>query len=252
MKTFGYPFTVFIYVKATDEKHWDYMTWDQVREMQKAGVEFQSHGYAHQRFGTPTDSMNAKEYKELIVADFTNSAETMQKELGTRPTYLAVPYGEYNKTIIDAAKTAGYNALLTQDPGPVSNHTNLYSIPREPILGIDWSTMEHFKMVLNRIDLPFTDMQPDLERLKDPMPIKFSARLLFPDNYRPGTLGIYVSEFGWQPASLDGNIIGVTNTRPLTRRLNRIAISGRDKDSGRIAIRFRLIVNQTSLEEVEN
>jgi peptidoglycan/xylan/chitin deacetylase (PgdA/CDA1 family) len=248
LQSFGYPFTIFVYVKATDNKHWDYMTWDQVRELQAKGVDFQSHGYGHHRFGTRPAEMDEQEYRDWIATDFAKSTKIMERELGVKPRFLALPYGEYNQTVIDAAKKAGFEAVFPQDPGSVSNDSDLFSIPREPILGNNWSTIEHFATVLNRTDLPLDTMVPGIERLTTQAPTEFSVRLLYPDQYRPGTLGIYVSELGWQQATVEGDTIRITNDKPLQRRLNRVAVSGREKETGRTAIRFWLLVNEFSSE----
>lgn len=51
LKSYGYPFTVFLYVKATDKNYKDILSWSEVREMKAAGVDFQDHSYSHHRFG---------------------------------------------------------------------------------------------------------------------------------------------------------------------------------------------------------
>lgn len=244
LKTFGFPFTVFLYMKATDNGHWDYMTWEQVRELRAEGVDFQNHGYSHHHLSVRPAETSDEEYRAWIRKDLIKGSQIMQKNLGYRPAFLAVPYGEYNRTILDEAKALGYRALFTQDPGSVSKDTDLFSIPREPILGTDWSTMAHFEMVLKRMDLPISEMEPESGSLKESMPPRFKARLLYPERYRPGTLGIYVSELGWQPADLQDGYVSIVNTRPLRRQFNRVAVSGREKLSGQTAIRFWLLVNE--------
>lgn len=244
LKEFGYPFTVFLYIKATDNRHWNYLTWDQVREMKGAGVDFQNHGYAHEHMASKPDTMDMQEYRAMIHEDLTVSTGIFLKELGEQPLYFAVPYGEYNRTVLEEVRSFGYEAILLQDPGSVSGDTDPFAIPREPILGNDWSTMEHFRMVLDRVDLPISDEIPPLGRLSDSTPKTFSARLLYPERYLPGTLGIYVSELGWQKAEIDGDVAAIANTVSLKRRINRVAISGREKESGRTAIRYWMLVGE--------
>jgi hypothetical protein len=135
-----------------------------------------------------------------------------------------------------------------QDPGSISPDTDLFAIPREPILGYEWSTMDHFKMVLERADLPFTAMEPVKVVVGETVP-GFSVRLLYPERYRPETLGIYVSELGWQPATLHNGLVSLANDRPLTRRINRVAVSGREKETNRTAIRFWLLVAAEAEEQ---
>jgi len=244
LKEYGYPFTVFLYVKATDINHWNYMTWDQVREMKAAGVDFQNHGYAHEHMAFRPAGMDTDAYRAWLRKDLEISTKIMTEKLDERPRYFALPYGEYNRTVLDEIRSFGFNAILLQDPGTVSSDTSPFAIPREPILGYDWSTMEHFQAVLDRVDLPVKGETPPPGLLANNTPARFSAELLYPDRYVPGTLGIYVSELGWQKAALDGSIVGISNSTPLKRQVNRVAISGREKESGRTAIRFWMLVGE--------
>lgn len=235
LKSFGFPFTVFVYVKAVDSGYSDFMTWDQIKEMKTAGVDFQDHGYSHKRLGNIQDGMDESQYRAWISADLVKSSRIMMERLGDRPEFFAIPYGEYNQVVIDEAKAMGYSAVLSQDPGSVSDNTDLFLIPREPILGEDWSTINHFETVLKRVDLPIADKKPTLAPLTI-NPEMFSARLLFPDLYQENSLMIYVSELGWQRPRFDHGAIFLENARPLTRKMNRIIVQGREKETGRLAI----------------
>jgi len=244
LQKFAFPFTVFLYVKATENNHWNYITWDQAREMKAAGVDFQNHSFAHHRLANRPTAMNDEDYFSWIRADLAVSTRIMSEELKERPRYYAVPYGEYNQAVIDITRSFGYEAILMQDPGSVSKDSDIFSIPREPILGTNWSTLEHFQMILNRVDLPFDRESPRAGVFSDTTPARFSARLLHPERYIPSSLGIYVSELGWQKGVVQGDTVSIANTTPLTRRINRVAVSGREKTSGRTAIRFWLLVQE--------
>ena len=244
LRDYGYPFTVFLYVKATENKHWNYLTWDQVKEMKAGGADFQNHGFAHDHMAFKPSEMNMDEYRTWIRADLAASTRILSEELKEEPRFFAVPYGEYNKTLFDEIRSFGYEAILLQDPGSVSSDSDPWAIPREPILGTDWSTMHHFKMVLERADLPIEGEIPGAGWLSTTVPELFGAQLLYPDRYIPGTLGIYVSELGWQKANLESNFASITSSSSLSRRINRVAISGREKKSGRTAIRYWMLVRE--------
>ncbi len=245
LREYGYPFTVFLYVQATEKRHWDYMTWEQVREMQAAGVDFQNHGFSHDHMAFIPAGMEDREYRAWIRADLGVSTRILSEELQVRPRFYAVPYGEYNEALLDEVRAFGYEGIFLQDPGSVSSDTDPFAIPREPILGKDWSTMEHFQAVLERVDLPLGARIPRAGRLADTTPEKFEAKLLYPERYVPGTVGIYVSELGWQQAEVSGDGIAVVaNSTSLSRRINRVAVSGREKESGRTAIRFWMIIGE--------
>jgi len=245
LREYGYPFTIFLYTKATENSHWNYMTWNQVKELKDAGVDFQNHGFAHDHMAFKPPEMDMAEYRAWIRADLAVSTRILSEELHERPRFFALPYGEYNKVLLDEVRSFGYEAILLQDPGSVSSHTDPFAIPREPILGTDWSTMEHFQMVLERGDLPIVREMPAAGVLSNTTPERFGAQLLFPERYIPGTLGIYVSELGWQKASVEGNLVHIANSTLLQRKVNRVAISGREKASGRTAIRYWMLVQET-------
>jgi hypothetical protein len=59
-----------------------------------------------------------------------------------------------------------------------------------------------------------------------------------------GTVGIYVSELGWRAAVRRDAAVTVNNEQKLERRLNRVAVSAREKRSGKTAIRFWLLINE--------
>jgi peptidoglycan/xylan/chitin deacetylase (PgdA/CDA1 family) len=242
LRSFGFPFTVFLYTRATEEDWGDHLSWEQVLEMQAAGVDFQDHGYAHHRMADRPPGLDDAEYRAWIRWDLRKSGTILTGRLGAPPRYLALPYGEYNRTVLEEAAKLGYQAIFSQDPGSVSEGTDPLLIPREPILGRDWSTIGHFKKVLERVDLPFTSMDPALEPLADSRPQRFSVRLLHPERYQPGTLGFYVSELGWQQATLTGDVLTIDNQATLSRRTNRVAVSGREQATGRTAIRYWLLL----------
>lgn len=241
LKSFAYPFTVFVYVEATDKNYPDYMTWEQIREMQAAGVDFQDHGYAHLHLAECPAGMDEQTCRSWISIDLAQGTRIMARELGERSRFLALPYGEYNSFVLNEAQNMGYEAVLTQDPGSVGAETDFFQIPREPILGNEWSTMAHFKEVLARVDLPLTEMSPGFIPLTSGDVKQFSTRITFPERYVSGSMGIFVSELGWQQGVLEGAVLRVKAEKKLTRQYDRVFVSGREKESGRMAIRSWLI-----------
>ncbi|MBU4260746.1 MAG: polysaccharide deacetylase family protein [Proteobacteria bacterium] len=242
LQSFGYPFTVFLYVKGVDSGSKAYMTWDQVREVQKQGGDFQDHSYSHYRLIERPKGLDDAGYRAWIRDDLQKGAQILEKNLGHKAQFLAIPYGEYNTIVQQEAKKLGYEAIMSQDPGSISLETDLNSIPREPILGNEWSTMKHFEEVLNRIDMPVTVMEPSPAPLKSALMKKFGATLLYPDRYETTSFGIYVSELGWHRASVDKGFVYIDNNRPLQRHVNRVTVSGKDKKTGRLALRTWMIV----------
>ena len=244
LRDFHYPFTVFLYAKATENRHSNYMTWEQIREMKDAGVDFQNHGFAHEHMAFMPQGMDTHDYRTWIRADLAASTKILSEELDERPRFFAVPYGEYNEIVLDEIRSFGYEAIILQDPGSVSSDTDPLAIPREPILGNEWATMEHFREVLERVDLPIRREVPSAGQLPENTPKRFGAHLLYPERYVPGTIGIYVTELGWQQATVEDDFASITNSNTLKSRINRVAVSAREKETGRTAIHFWMLVGK--------
>jgi peptidoglycan/xylan/chitin deacetylase (PgdA/CDA1 family) len=245
LKSYGYPFTVFLYVEGLEKGYSNYLSWEQVKEMQAAGVDFQDHSHGHEHMADIPSGLDERGYRQWLSADLVKSGRILTRRLGKRPPYLAIPYGEYSRELLEEAEKLGYEAIFSQDPGAVGPETPPLLIPREPILGRDWATIAHFEEILQRVDLPAGDFHPPLGRLPENPPY-FSARIKDPERYRPGSFGIYVSQYGWLPARLEGDLLRVRNPGVLDRHLNRVMVGAREKDSGRTAIRTWLLVRPKS------
>jgi len=79
------------------------MTWDQLREMQAAGMEFGSHGVSHR--------ILAKLLPDEMVAEIRQSKHSLERELGVPAEVISYPVGgpdAYDDQVIAAAKEAGY------------------------------------------------------------------------------------------------------------------------------------------------
>lgn len=85
--------------------HEPYLSWNQAREMARAGMRFQSHAHDH-CYLTPL-SASALEHQ---VAD---SKRRIEDELGGAVEFLAPPYGDSNQRVLEAALAAGYRAICS-------------------------------------------------------------------------------------------------------------------------------------------
>jgi peptidoglycan/xylan/chitin deacetylase (PgdA/CDA1 family) len=80
-----------------------YLSWQQIREMQKAGLSFQSHSHDHvdlTRLGIVALERQLRASKELL-----------EDRLGSSVRFFSVPYGLLNRRVVDAARQVGYRAV---------------------------------------------------------------------------------------------------------------------------------------------
>ena len=124
MKKYGFTATIFI---VTNQVGIDpnFMTWDQIREMQQNGIVFGSHTVHHK-------SLTSLK-KEQIISELTQSRADIAEQLGSQPKYFAYPTGTYNSDIEEMVRLAGYKAAFTINYGQVGPDSDLYALERIPI-----------------------------------------------------------------------------------------------------------------------
>jgi len=124
LKKYGYTATFFLVTGliGNDDR---YMTWDQVRDMQKNGFVFGSHTVSHQ----PLTKMNA----DKALAELTESAAEIQRQLGAKPRYFAYPTGAYNRKVEVLTRQAGYRAAFAICFGQVGLESDPYALERIPL-----------------------------------------------------------------------------------------------------------------------
>jgi peptidoglycan/xylan/chitin deacetylase (PgdA/CDA1 family) len=85
-----------------------YMSWEQVKELQRQGFDLQSHTHTHPLLAT----LSAEKIKE----ELTVSKNILEQKLGRGVQALSLPGGSLNKTITAAARECGYDYVFTSIP----------------------------------------------------------------------------------------------------------------------------------------
>ena len=98
------------------------LNWELIGEMLQSGaVEFHSHTKSHR----PCDQLSGDE----LLEELEGSKRAIEKNLGPCP-YLCWPYGKYDDTALDTARSSGYRALFTTRRGIVKTGSNPFEISR--------------------------------------------------------------------------------------------------------------------------
>ncbi len=243
LKKYRYPFSVFLPTKSIQHHYPAYMNLKQIREMMQYGADFESHSYAHAHMAYMKKKMSIQSYKLWIRNDLKKSILFFKKTFGYRPVALAFPYGDYNKILIETAKILGFECLLTQDMGSVDENTPLWLIPREPILGTYFSTMKHFKEVLNIKNLDIRKRYPEIGILNGKHRI-IGAKIANINKYKRNTFMIYTTICGWRKASINKDIVYIYDDNCLNRKKVRIGIKAREKNTNRKAMNMWMVINR--------
>ena len=134
LKKHGMRATVFVVPGFTSVQP-NYLTWEQLKEMEKNGFSIQSHTLNHRALEELPD--------DEIRAELLNSKTMLEKNLGHPVDFLAYPTGTYNLHIAGIAKDVGYKAAYTIKYGEVDKGSNIYALERIPIFQTE-NTMKNF------------------------------------------------------------------------------------------------------------
>ncbi|MDX1736706.1 MAG: polysaccharide deacetylase family protein [Alphaproteobacteria bacterium] len=146
------PFTMFISSGLHEEQRFDYMTWDQIREMADGGVTIAGHGLYHDHMAGLDETTSLK----LIQEDY----ELIREKLGEAPKLFAYPYGEASLTLMKQVESMGYIAAFGQQSGALAKSLNPFYLPRFPV-NERYGELDRIRMNLNTIGLAVEDLLPE-------------------------------------------------------------------------------------------
>lgn len=108
LKQRGLSGTFFVITARVSNGPW--LTWPQIIEMAKAGMQIESHTMDHVDLTTTSPEETAYELKQ--------SKLKIEAELHRPVDFIAYPAGRANQAVAEATKQAGYLAAFTTRPGP--------------------------------------------------------------------------------------------------------------------------------------
>ncbi len=205
-KRYGYPFTLFIAVKYTQEKYRDYVSWKQLKEIVKYGsVEFHSYGHGH--FGRMSNAQ--------IKADMDKGLAFMKKHLNYQPKLFVYPYGEYDNRVEKIVNSYGFEAVFNQNMGAVNGScSNAYDIDRSAVVG---SNSKDFKLYLYFKELCGVHFNKPLSFPKNKIVKTVEVTL---DDKSIKSADIFISNHGWKKVKVkNGKIIYHANKRVYRDRI---------------------------------
>jgi peptidoglycan/xylan/chitin deacetylase (PgdA/CDA1 family) len=217
-KEYNYPFSLFIPVEAIEKKYPDYTTWEQLKEISKYGsLEFHSYGHKHMTY------LSDDEIKE----DFEKGLALFKKELNIKPKVFTYPYGEYSPRVQKIAQSYGFDAIINQNMGAVSNFSNVYDMDRTALVG-----KSNLKLYLRYKALDAKWIKPTI------FPEDSTLKSLHvTTNEKSKNGGVYVTGHGWLQTKLkDGNFNMQLNKKLINKR-SRIVISVGNKISTKLLIK---------------
>ncbi len=133
----GMPAAIFLITGYIGRKD-GYLTWDQVRLMQKNGITFGGHTRNNVYLPLITDTAG-------IWGEIAGSREDIKKNTGTVADFFCYPTGGFNEEIKKVVRKAGYKAACTTNRGPGRSNRDIYALKRVKITNSDTRKPFHFR-----------------------------------------------------------------------------------------------------------
>lgn len=142
LKEMGFTGTFFVLTGFIDRNQPGYMTWSQLEEMSKAGMDIEVHGVEH-------DDMSGRD-ANWLAQNLGTASQAIQQHLGYQPRFLAYPSGQFDPLTITVANQTGYWAAVTTIFGSHQQKDALYELQRLRIAND--TTLEIFAAAIDSAD----------------------------------------------------------------------------------------------------
>jgi peptidoglycan/xylan/chitin deacetylase (PgdA/CDA1 family) len=132
VREYRYPVTLFVYVDFVSDRPGKAITWQELREMQKNGIDIQCHTKSHPDI-PKLAIKNTPEAREKLYEELYLSRIVIETQLGKPVDLLAFPFGYYDLNTIQLASHAGYRRVFSTDDGPNIVTRNNFCLRRHHI-----------------------------------------------------------------------------------------------------------------------
>lgn len=154
-----YRFPVTVFVSTDSVGRGDYLNWDELRALQREGVEIGSHTASHESLLARASGESAAAWRERIRNDIRRGQEDLARELGTPPRLFAYPYGETVPETTAIVRSFGFRGAALQYSGVIDEGSERFELPRFP-MGGSHATLAGFRDKLRLRPLPVTVVAP--------------------------------------------------------------------------------------------
>ena len=217
-KEYNYPFTLFVYIEATEKRYGDFMSWKQIKEADTYG-EIGLHSYGHKHMV----SLSAEEIKE----DTTKGFSSFEKNLGYKPKYYAYPYGEFDQKVKDIITSFDFDLVLNQNVGAVSAKSPHNDLDRIALTGD--VNLKH-KLRIKYLDAQWHSPKsyPANGKLND-------IHVTMPPSIKKAEL--YVSGGGWEYIKVNEGEFKTNKLYPLKLKRTRVIIKHGNAYTSKIIVK---------------
>lgn len=180
LKSKNFPFTVFVNTNPIDNRSNSYMSWEQMREMQKNGAEFANHSISH-NFLLPKKSETDEVWEKRVTKEISEAQLRLHEEFGPEanenPRLFSYPFGEYDLKTAELITKHGYIGV-TQTSGPVGDQSDLTALTRFAMAEA-FASHEGFITKLNTLQMPIESIsttEPVITKEQNPPTLRIKLK----------------------------------------------------------------------------
>lgn len=217
-KEYKYPFTLFVYIQATDGGYSDFMTWKQIQETSKYG-EIGLHSYGHKHMVSLSI--------DAIKKDTDRALASFKKHMKVKPLYYAYPYGEFDEKVKKTINSYNFELILNQNVGAVSDKSPRDDLDRIALTGD--ANLKH-KLRIKFLDAKWISPKsyPKNAKLND-IHVTMSPSI--------SKAELYVSGGGWEYIKIKDGVFKSSKTYPLKFKRTRVIIKSGNAYTSKIIVK---------------
>ncbi len=219
------PFILFVSTEPVGKN--GYMTWDQIREIEKESFTIIGH-HSHSH-----DYLIDETY-DAFVSDIEKANKIFLQELGYNPGLFSYPFGEYSKSMRDYI-SKNFEFAFGQHSGVIDVNKNKFELPRFPI-NEKYGELKRFSAIINYFPLEYKKLLPiEKQLIKSTNPPKFIVEF-FDEQKNLKNINCYSNEANnWEKSNtlVSGSTLTIKFRGPFEPRRGRVNCSLNDNGKWR-------------------
>ncbi len=180
-----WPFTVFVATESIDKGIDAFTSWDELREMEAAGVTIGNHSVDHAHMVARGDRDRGQWLADAR-ANIVDAQKRLNEELESPARLFAWPFGEYSPPLQRLLEELDYVGF-GQQSGAVGPDSDFTALPRFP-LATGFDSLDSFALKVRSRPLPVAEVEP-------------ASGVLGPDAERP-TITLTLEEGAYRPETV--------------------------------------------------
>jgi len=219
------PFILFVSTEPVGNN--GYMTWDQIREVEKESFAYIGH-HSH------THDYLIEKSDDEFINDIEIASKFFLRELGYIPNLFSYPFGEYSKFMKDYV-AKNFSFAFGQHSGVIDLNKDKFELPSFPI-NENYGELNRFKSIINFFPLEYKNLIPEEKKLtKANNPPEFQVEF-FEDQKNLDNINCYSNEGNaWEKSNSNflNNKLTIKFRETFTPRRGRVNCSLNDNGKWR-------------------